>query len=735
MKRKLLSLLIAAVLLIGIAPTVLAAEEVQDEAYLMYADAGWKYQYWNDGSESDIVATKATITGAGTYTVGLDFSKTEDKVASGLAFTAIGIVNGETTMPGWCIEIKSIRINGEEIEFSKGYTSSDDGVVTRMNVYNEWVTELPEDARSYDGKISDTSPVIVDKEDFAEVTTVEIMFELSEGMPVEAFLMYADANWTYQYWNDGAESDIVATKATIKGAGEYTVGLDFSNTADKAASGLAFAAVGINNGETARSGYCITISSIKINGKDIEFTKGYTSSDDGIVTRMNIYNEWVAELPEDARSSDGDTTDASWIIVDKELFDSVKTIEVTFRYAPPYFGPDTAFIMYADSAWGLQYWGEPVDTGIITTDAAVEGEGNYTVALDFTETADGKAADVAFAALGILTGEQTHPGYTIKIKSFKINGADVPFTKGYTSTDEGVVTRMNIFNEWVTELPKDARSYDGKVDDSGWIIVDKTAFKDVETIEINFDYIYAPPEKVEEVVEIDIEAALAADYDAYFGVQTTSYIFRNAWSDSYGIETANWTHLTGWDADGNEVDYGGSFTDAKIIGNGTYTVSVTLGDMGFGTDEAFRMLFASTNIPSKLIDDGLVKIENVSVSFDGGKAAEFTYVDTKGDYAQIALINEYNAEVGVETVAYSAMPKTGIEITFTISGLTKDADAPEATATPAPTQAPAVEEPDSEKDGLSTGAIVAIVVGGVVAIGGGSAGAMVLKKKSKKSPK
>ena len=35
-----------------------------------------------------------------------------------------------------------IRVNGQPIEAKKGYTSSDDGIITRSNIYNEWVSEL-----------------------------------------------------------------------------------------------------------------------------------------------------------------------------------------------------------------------------------------------------------------------------------------------------------------------------------------------------------------------------------------------------------------------------------------------------------------------------------------------------------------------------------------------------------------------------------------------------------------
>lgn len=715
MKKALITLLAAMVLLVGIAPAQADAATDTDQAYLMYADSSWTYQYWGSDDGSGVKATTAKIDGAGDYTVGLDFSGTADGVASGIAFTAIGIQTGEFTYPGATIELKSVKINGEDVAFTKGYTSSDDGITTRMNVYNEWVTELPADARSFDGDISEASPIIVDKSAFEAVETIEIAFTLHE-VEDEAFLMYADANWTYQYWNDGTESDVVAMNTTVKGPGEYTVGLDFTGTADGVAEGLAFAAVGIANGETNFPGYCITIEDIEVNGESVEFTKGYTSSDDGVVTRMNIYNEWVSELPAEARSADTVTEDANWIIVDKEAFASVETVEVTFAYAIP---EDHAFLMYADAAWAYQYWGDPVETGVVATDAAVTGPGSYKVGLDFTGTADGAAADIAFAGIGIKNGSVTHPGWNIRIDSIKINGEDVEYTKGYTSSDDGIETRMNIYNEWVTELPADARSYDKNLEEANWTIVDKAAFASVETIEVAFTYIRGEAPKAAVRPEIDVDAALAADYNAYFGIQTENYIFRNAWNEpTYGMETDNFAHLTGWDADNNQVDYGGTFTDAMIDGNGTYTVGLTLGDMGLGEDQTLRILFVSTDIPSQLFDDGLVTISDLSTVIDGGTGQSAFAVNTEGDFAQIDILNEYT-DLGAEAIPY-AMPAQEITITFTLSGFSKDSAA--QAETPAPTPEPEATETATAAEpaasSLSPGLIAAIVGGAVIVIGG-----------------
>jgi len=208
-------------------------------------------------------------------------------------------------------------------------------------------------------------------------------------------------------------------------------------------------------------------------------------------------------------------------------------------------------------------------------------------------------------------------------------------------------------------------------------------------------------------------------------VQTTSYIFRNAWWDGYGIDTTNWTHLTGWDGDA-EVDYGGTFTDAAITGNGTYTVSVALGDMGFGTDKEFNILFVSTDIPSALVTEGYITFSDVYAVFDGGKKCEYTYVDTEGDYASLVLISSYNSDVGADAIAY-VMPVDSIALTFSISGLTKDAEqaVAEATATPA-------TKTESDDKGISDGAIVGIVCAAVLVVGGVVVAIVLNKKKSTK---
>lgn len=147
-----------------------------------------------------------------------------------------------------------------------------------------------------------------------------------------AFLAYADSNWTYQYWGDPEDTGVVATDVEVTGPGQYTVGLDFTETEDGKAMGLAFAAPMVQGAATNFPGYILSIDSIEINGSPIEFSKGYANDEDGNI-RSNIYNEWVGSLPEDARTIDGSLDGASATIVDLELFAEVETISVTFTFA------------------------------------------------------------------------------------------------------------------------------------------------------------------------------------------------------------------------------------------------------------------------------------------------------------------------------------------------------------------------------------------------------------------
>lgn len=153
-------------------------------AWIMYNSSDWTIQhavgdeYDPNNTSVGVVPTDVYIEGAGTYTVALDFTGTTGGYANSVVFSAIGIDNGESLYPGYCIEIKSLKINGEEYALTgKGYTTSDDQNCTRINLYNEWITKLPDDARCADGDITTITPCIVDPATLGNVKTIEITFE------------------------------------------------------------------------------------------------------------------------------------------------------------------------------------------------------------------------------------------------------------------------------------------------------------------------------------------------------------------------------------------------------------------------------------------------------------------------------------------------------------------------------------------------------------------------------
>ncbi|MBQ4487246.1 MAG: glycoside hydrolase family 5 protein [Oscillospiraceae bacterium] len=160
-------------------------EEAPDEntamAWIMYQSADWSVSYsvgdvFDPTAKTDgIKATNPVITGPGEYTVALDL--TDAGLPKGCVFSAVGVTNGEILYPDCIIDIKSVKINGEEIKLEgTPYTSSDDGKCTRVNLYNMWVSKVPAEARSAE-KADDLSPQSMVLSDKQMIKTIEVTFD------------------------------------------------------------------------------------------------------------------------------------------------------------------------------------------------------------------------------------------------------------------------------------------------------------------------------------------------------------------------------------------------------------------------------------------------------------------------------------------------------------------------------------------------------------------------------
>lgn len=159
-----------------------------------------------------------------------------------------------------------------------------------------------------------------------------------------------------------------------------------------------------------------------------------------------------------------------------------------------------AWIMFSEGSWALSYsvgdtyTPDSITPGIVPTDVEITGEGEYTVALDFTGTEKGYAENVAFSAIGIANGEQKFPGYCINITSCLINGEAVKFKgRNYTCSDDGKCTRTNLFNEWVNmkAVGKDtARVLFGDLTGISATLLDRSnpIMNRIETLSVTFTY-------------------------------------------------------------------------------------------------------------------------------------------------------------------------------------------------------------------------------------------------------
>lgn len=157
-----------------------------------------------------------------------------------------------------------------------------------------------------------------------------------------AWIMYNAADYGQSYsvgdkYNPSSKSEgVVAKDVVVTGPGVYTVGLDFTGTAAGSANSVAFSALGIANAESLFPQHLIDLKAVVVNGKPLAL-KGtpYTTSDDGICTRVNLFNAWVASVPAGVRVASGDAKKASARLLDELTLGAVKTLEVTFELKKP----------------------------------------------------------------------------------------------------------------------------------------------------------------------------------------------------------------------------------------------------------------------------------------------------------------------------------------------------------------------------------------------------------------
>lgn len=170
-------------------------------------------------------------------------------------------------------------------------------------------------------------------------------------------------------------------------------------------------------------------------------------------------------------------------------------------------------------------------------------------------------------------------------------------------------------------------------------------------------------------------AATTINYHAFMGIQsnTTAWIFRNAYDDAtYGYGTDAFKGLSS--VDGTTVtSYKGSFTDAALTKDGTYTV--TLDNPNWASEKTLSQLYVSTDIP---VHES-IKVKDVIVTIDGKNIYSFgnAFINPESEkYVQIMCLNIWNPDV--KDLFSVNLPFKKCEIKFTISGLAEAAAAADA---------------------------------------------------------
>lgn len=447
------------------------ASDVDTVAYINIAADDWSVELWPENhfdaenNPTDVIATTAVVDGYGQYTVKADFSKTENGFISDVNFLDIEISNGEKVYPNSYMNIDSFKVNGAEAVLGKTYTSSDDDVDTRTNLYNEWVGDEIKEGRTADGT-GDVTARPFSNELYDQIKTIEITFTLIPGMEIgtaipdeaRAYISFAASDWAVELWGDNIfdvennPTDVIATTEVVDGYRQYNVAADFTKTDAGYASGIAFLDVEISNGEILYPNSYMQIDSMKINGELVDLAKTYTSSDDGVDTRTNLYNEWVGDI-EEGRTADG-TGGVTATPVNNDLYNEIRTIEVAFtlkkgvEFGFPAEGL-TAHLSMFDETWENQFilGDDSYNTpGVVVKTGQVTGYDQITVGLDL------KNADLDFIGIGqlsvVVNDAETYMPYNfIKLDSLKVNGEDVVLTGNSYTSGIGAHTRTNIYDD------------------------------------------------------------------------------------------------------------------------------------------------------------------------------------------------------------------------------------------------------------------------------------------------
>lgn len=378
-----------------------------------------------------------------------------------------------------------------------------------------------------------------------------------------------------------------------------------------------------------------------------------------------------------------------------------------------------ASLGYADPNWAVQEWGDNVNT-------MVTGAGTYTLSWDLAEGQAVNGAvvfvvDLAGAAADLLAQGKEFNLTDLKVKADGTELA-VDMSKVVTGDiEEKGNYRIEIYNEYGTT--KEAAPID----------ITKLSASKTLSIDFTLEVIAAPADGQEETTPAAPAVTFdpAGKYNAYLGIQTPNWTYRDPWNSANGIGSDYWGQFIY----GNETkkQYG-VVTDTEVAGNGTYSVKLTdfgsiiSDDFATAKQDYFNLLYISTDIP--LSDD--IKITDAKIVIDGKTIKTFdeAYLDPdETEYVKILFQNIWNDDV--KELPFYVAPTSSVEMKFTISGFSydneaaKDDAAAKDGASAATTPTTDANEPSTASGNVLPVVIAVVAVVAVIAV----VTVVVLKKK------
>lgn len=299
-----------------------------------------------------------------------------------------------------------------------------------------------------------------------------------------------------------------------------------------------------------------------------------------------------------------------------------------------------AYLAIVSDDWSFQRW----DADENGTNAKIDGDGKYTVGIDFSKVPkmvakvdeDGKEVKddednvimvpsdemvgsitgLGFAAIIIPGGDTAIPFKHLNITKVLFNGEERELDGVNYSNKEDKALRTNVFNDWITEV-ENGQNLDG-------------SYENVTAKPLNV----AKTEVIESLV-IEFELVDGIKLGAIPLPEEGTKAFLNFADLDWG--NGNWY--------GEENSENIKLTSDKIDGYGTYSVNVDFSEVEGGKLSGFVTLDLSIINGEKYFPWSYLSIDEFLVNGDAFAYEKAYYTDKDGDHSKVNIINTFANEI------------------------------------------------------------------------------------------